>query len=202
MIAEVDWNAVRMLPIATASVFETAMRAAGNAQSSADGDQIDLEALIHGKSADEAQYILHKIVAAEIAAILRVTEDSITPEKVLKDVGLDSLMAMELGMSFQQKTGFDIPLSGVGEDTTVSDVVTRLRERVSKRSGGEEEAPQDEVLDRLVKSHSTQTQKAAAQGQRKTSRKRQCLPWGARSLVFWKKCGRPVKCPAAIAKRA
>jgi NADPH:quinone reductase-like Zn-dependent oxidoreductase/acyl carrier protein len=163
MIAEVDWNAVRMLPIATASVFETAMRSAGNAQSSADGDQIDLEALIHGKSADEAQSILHKIVAAEIAAILRVTEDSITPEKVLKDVGLDSLMAMELGMSFQQKTGFDIPLSGVGEDTTVSDVVTRLRERVSKRSGGEEEAPQDEVLDRLVKSHSTQSQKAAAQ---------------------------------------
>ncbi|TNM65379.1 type I polyketide synthase [Aliirhizobium smilacinae] len=163
MIAEVDWNAVRMLPISTASLFETAMRAAGNAQSSADGDPIDLEALIHGKSADEAQAILHKIVAAEIASILRVTEDSVTPEKVLKDVGLDSLMAMELGMSFQQKTGFDIPLSGVGEDTTVSDVVTRLRERVSKRSGGEEEAPQDEVLDRLVKSHSNQSQKAAAQ---------------------------------------
>ena len=163
MIAEVDWNAVRMLPISTASLFETAMRAAGNAQSSADGDRIDLEALIHGKSADEAQAILHKIVAAEIAAILRVTEDSVTPEKVLKDVGLDSLMAMELGMSFQQKTGFDIPLSGVGEDTTVSDVVTRLRERVSKRSGGEEEAPQDEVLDRLVKSHSNQSQRAAAQ---------------------------------------
>lgn len=164
MIAEVDWNAVRMLPISTASLFETAMRAAGNAQSSGDGDQIDLEALIEGKSADEAQAILHKIVAAEIAAILRVTEDSITPEKVLKDVGLDSLMAMELGMSFQQKTGFDIPLSGVGEDTTVSDVVTRLRERVSKRSGGEEETPQqDAVLDRLVKSHSTQSQKAASQ---------------------------------------
>lgn len=163
MIAEVDWNAVRMLPIATASLFETAMRAAGNTQSSADGDRIDLEALIEGKSVDEAQALLHKIVAAEIAAILRVTEDSITPEKVLKDVGLDSLMAMELGMSFQQKTGFDIPLSGVGEDTTVSDVVTRLRERVSKRSGGEEEAPQDEVLDRLVKSHSIQSQKAAVQ---------------------------------------
>ncbi|AYD00547.1 type I polyketide synthase [Neorhizobium sp. NCHU2750] len=163
MIAEVDWNAVRMLPIATASLFETAMRAAGSQQSSGDGDRIDLEELIRGKTADEAQALLHKIVAAEIAAILRVTEDSITPEKILKDVGLDSLMAMELGMSFQQKTGFDIPLSGVGEDTTVSDVVTRLRERVSKRSGGDEEAPQDEVLDRLVRSHSTQSEKAAAQ---------------------------------------
>jgi acyl transferase domain-containing protein/NADPH:quinone reductase-like Zn-dependent oxidoreductase/acyl carrier protein len=163
MIAEVDWNAVRMLPISSASLFEAAMRSAGNQQASSDGDQIDLEELIRGKSADEAQALLHRIVATEIAAILRVTEDSITPEKILKDVGLDSLMAMELGMSFQQKTGFDIPLSGVGEDTTVSDVVTRLRERVSKRSVGDEEAPQDEALDRLVKSHSTHSQKAASQ---------------------------------------
>ncbi|WP_445344462.1 KR domain-containing protein [Aliirhizobium terrae] len=162
MIAEVDWSAVRMLPIATSSLFETAMRAAGSQQAAADGDRIDLEELIRGKSIDEAQVLLHQVVAAEIATILRVTEDSITPEKILKDVGLDSLMAMELGMSFQQKTGFDIPLSGVGEDTTVSDVVTRLRERVSKRNDEDESGPQDEVLDRLVKSHSTQ-QKAAAQ---------------------------------------
>ncbi len=163
MIAEVDWGAVRMLPIATTSLFETAMRNAGSQQSAADGDRIDLEELIRGKSADEAQTLLYQLVASEIATILRVTEDSITPEKILKDVGLDSLMAMELGMSFQQKTGFDIPLSGVGEDTTVSDVVTRLRERVSKRNGEDEGAQQDEVLDRLVKSHSTQQQKAAAQ---------------------------------------
>eukprot|EP00913_Durusdinium_trenchii_P021304 g20017.t1 len=145
MIAEVDWGAVRMLPIANASIFEAAMRSAGSQQSSSEGDRIDLEELIRGKSADEAQTLLYRLVASEIATILRVTEDSITPEKILKDVGLDSLMAMELGMSFQQKTGYDIPLSGVGEDTTVSDVVTRLRERVSKRSG-EDEAPQDESV--------------------------------------------------------
>jgi acyl transferase domain-containing protein/NADPH:quinone reductase-like Zn-dependent oxidoreductase/acyl carrier protein/short-subunit dehydrogenase len=163
MIAEVDWQAVRMLPISNTSIFETAIRSAGSQQAAADGDRIDLEDMIRGKSADEAQLLLHTLVAAEIATILRITEDSITPEKVLKDIGLDSLMAMELGMSFQQKTGFDIPLSGVGEDTTVSDVVTRLRERVAKRNGEEEVAPQDDVIDRLVKSHSTPQQKAAAQ---------------------------------------
>ncbi|KQQ74293.1 beta-ketoacyl synthase [Rhizobium sp. Leaf321] len=161
MIAEVDWQAVRMLPISNASIFETAIRSAGNQQSASDGDRIDLEDLIRGKSADEAQQLLHNLVASEIATILRVTEDSITPEKVLKDIGLDSLMAMELGMSFQQKTGFDIPLSGVGEDTSVSDVVSRLRERVAKRNG-EDDTVQNEVIDRLVKSHSTQ-QKAATQ---------------------------------------
>ncbi len=163
MIAEVDWAAVRMLPISQASIFETAILSAGSQQSAAEGDRVDLEDMIRGKSSDEAQLLLHAIVAAEIASILRVTEDSVTPEKILKDIGLDSLMAMELGMSFQQKTGFDIPLSGVGEDTTVSDVVTRLRERVTKRNDGEEASAPDEVIDRLVKSHSTPQQKAAVQ---------------------------------------
>lgn len=167
MIAEVDWNAARMLPIARGAIFETILRQAGGSSAMADGDTIDLEELIRGKPAEEAQQILHALVAAEIAAILRVTEDSITPDKILKEIGLDSLMAMELGMGFQQKTGFDIPLSGVGDDTTVGDVVARLLERVSKHNDESEDATpaKSEVVDRLVKSHSvSREQKAATQG--------------------------------------
>ncbi|AVA21102.1 MULTISPECIES: type I polyketide synthase [unclassified Rhizobium] len=163
MIAEIDWSAARMLPIAARSLFEPLMRHAGDHQSLNDGDIIDLSELIKGKSEEEAQSALHVIVASEIAAILRVTEDTITPDKVLKDIGLDSLMAMELGMSFQQKTGFDIPLSGIGEGTTVSDVVSRLRDRVMNRGGGEVEgsaASEDQVVSRLVQSHSLQKKAA------------------------------------------
>jgi acyl transferase domain-containing protein/NADPH:quinone reductase-like Zn-dependent oxidoreductase/acyl carrier protein/short-subunit dehydrogenase len=166
MIAEVDWNAVRMLPISRSAIFETALRHAGSGNATAEGDTIDLEELIRGKSAEEAQQILHTLVAGEIASILRVTEDTITPDKILKEIGLDSLMAMELGMGFQQKTGFDIPLSGVGDDTTVGDVVTRLRERVTMHSDETEDATPAEngVVDKLVKSHSVaRQQKAAAQ---------------------------------------
>ncbi|MBB5572162.1 MULTISPECIES: type I polyketide synthase [Rhizobium] len=167
MIAEIDWSAARMLPIAARSLFEPLMRHARDHNSLNDGDIIDLGELIKGKSEDEAQAALHIVVASEIAAILRVTEDTITPDKVLKDIGLDSLMAMELGISFQQKTGFDIPLSGIGEGTTVSDVVSRLRDRVMNRSGGGGEvsaASEDQVVSRLVQSHSLQSpQKRAAQ---------------------------------------
>ncbi|NTF86801.1 SDR family NAD(P)-dependent oxidoreductase [Agrobacterium rhizogenes] len=164
MIAEIDWSTARMLPIAGRSLFEPLMRHAGSHQTLNDGDTIDLRELIKGKSEDEAQAALHVVVASEIAAILRVTEDTITPDKVLKDIGLDSLMAMELGMSFQQKTGFDIPLSGVGEGTTVSDVVSRLCDRVMNRSGEEaasSPAGEDQVVSRLVQSHSPQPKKAA-----------------------------------------
>jgi acyl carrier protein len=162
MIAEIDWNAARLLPIAGKSLFDTMIRQAGSNQSANDSETIDLEAMIKGKSDDEAQAILHKLVAAEIAAILRVTEDGITPDKILKDIGLDSLMAMELGMGFQQKTGFDIPLSGVSDGTTVGDVVGRLRERVANRtSGNESSAEAETVVSQLVQSHSVSQQKTA-----------------------------------------
>ena len=165
MIAEIDWNAVRLLPIAGRSLFEPLMRHAGGHQSLNEGDTIDLREMIKGKSEDEAQAALHALVASEIAAILRVTEDTVTPDKVLKDIGLDSLMAMELGMSFQQKTGFDIPLSGVGEGTTVSDVVSRLRDRVMNRGGGMEGSAvsEDEVVERLARSHTAGQEKRVAQ---------------------------------------
>ncbi|MFJ6326780.1 MULTISPECIES: type I polyketide synthase [unclassified Rhizobium] len=166
MIGEIDWNAVRLLPISGRSLFEPLMRHAGSHQSLNEGDSIDLVELIKGKSEEEAQAALHALVAAEIAAILRVTEDTVTPDKVLKDIGLDSLMAMELGMSFQQKTGFDIPLSGVGEGTTVSDVVSRLRDRVMNRGGDGGEAPpaiEDQVVERLTRSHTAEQEKRAVQ---------------------------------------
>ncbi|WP_176728040.1 acyl carrier protein, partial [Rhizobium sp. YK2] len=85
---------------------------------------------------------------------------------VLKDIGLDSLMAMELGMSFQQKTGFDIPLSGVGEGTTVGDVVSRLRDRVMNRNGDDangDAAGDDGVVERLARSHASDQEKRAVQ---------------------------------------
>ncbi|PST21171.1 beta-ketoacyl synthase [Rhizobium sp. JAB6] len=165
MIAEIDWNAARLLPIAGRSLFEPLMRHAGSHQALNEGNSIDLRELIRGKSEEEAQAALHALVAAEIAAILRVTEDTVTPDKVLKDIGLDSLMAMELGMSFQQKTGFDIPLSGVGEGTTVGYVVSRLRDRVMNRNGDSAagDVAGDEVVERLARSHAAEHEKRAVQ---------------------------------------
>ncbi|KAA1177761.1 acyltransferase domain-containing protein [Rhizobium tropici] len=166
MIGEIDWNAVRLLPIAGRSLFEPLMRHTGSHQALSEGDSIDLRELISGKSEEEAQAALHGLVAAEIAAILRVTQDTVTPDKILKDIGLDSLMAMELGMSFQQKTGFDIPLSGVGEGTTVGDVVSRLRDRVMNRNGDDvkgDAAGNDQIVERLARSHAAEQEKRAAQ---------------------------------------
>ncbi|WP_275788530.1 type I polyketide synthase [Pararhizobium gei] len=136
IIAELDWNAARSLPISKNALFEVIMRAADQASAGGEGHAMDLTAMIEGKTQQQAEDILYDLVAGEIAAILRVSKDTISPSKILKEIGLDSLMAVELGISFQQNTGFDMPLSGVADNTTVGDVARKLYEKVSKHGAG------------------------------------------------------------------
>jgi acyl transferase domain-containing protein/NADPH:quinone reductase-like Zn-dependent oxidoreductase/acyl carrier protein len=138
MIAELDWASASALPITAQPLFSAIPRNAAGGTSGGDGDQIDLAALVAGKSDEEAHAILHGFLAGEIAAILKVAEDSVKAEKVLKDIGLDSLMAMELGVGFQQKTGIDIPLSGMGDGATVGDIVQKLYEKVTANDNSDD----------------------------------------------------------------
>ncbi len=138
MIAELDWSSASALPITSQPLFSAIPRNAAGGSAGADGDQIDLAALVAGKSNEEAHVILHGFLAGEIAAILKVAEDSVKADKVLKDIGLDSLMAMELGVGFQQKTGIDIPLSGMGDGATVGDIVQKLYEKVTANDNADD----------------------------------------------------------------
>jgi len=167
MISEFDWSAARSLPVVKQSLFEVILRTADQYSSGGEGTTMDLVAMIEGKSPQEAEDILYELVASEIAAILRVSKDTISRNKILKEIGLDSLMAVELGMSFQQNTGFDMPLSGVADNTTVGDVARKLHEKVSKRDqgGDDKDEPGDsKLVHELTQRHvGTATEKAASQ---------------------------------------
>jgi phthiocerol/phenolphthiocerol synthesis type-I polyketide synthase C len=149
----IDWAAARNLKIVGSPLFEAMLRNAGVASSGSGAETIDLAALVGDKSEGEALQALYGLVAGEMAAILRVPENTLSRDKVLKDVGLDSLMAVELGLSFKEKTGFDIPLTSVSETTTIEHVVRKLYEKVA-RSGAEaqDDEPQNDV-DALAEQH-------------------------------------------------
>ncbi len=154
MISEIDWSAARNLPVARNALFEVILRSADQHASGAEGTKMDLVAMIEGKSPQEAEDILFDLVASEIAAILRVAKDTVTRGKILKEIGLDSLMAVELGISFQQNTGFDMPLSGVADNTTVGDVARKLYEKVSKRDQSDDaETADDKLVTELTQRH-------------------------------------------------
>lgn len=152
IVADLDWTIVSGLPIANQPLFSAVPRNTVISQGD-DGEQWDLPMMVSGKPAEEAYSILHRLLAGEIAGLLKVAEDSITPEKALKDIGLDSLMAMELGTGFQQKTGVDIPLAGMGENATVSDIVRKLYEKVLARRNTEETTSEAGLVEQLASKH-------------------------------------------------
>ena len=71
---------------------------------------MDLVALIEGKSREEAEQTHLRTGRQRNRRDPSGLEARYLRSKVLKEIGLDSLMAMELGMSFRQNTGFDMPL--------------------------------------------------------------------------------------------
>jgi NAD(P)-dependent dehydrogenase (short-subunit alcohol dehydrogenase family)/acyl carrier protein len=164
MISEFDWNAVRSLQIAKGGLFELIMRSADSRPGGAEAGELDLVAMTEGKSPQEAEDILFEVIATEIAAVLHVPRESILRNQVLKEIGMDSLMAMEVGLSFQQNTGFDMPLSGLTDNTTVGDIARRLLEKVSKRdlsADADEEVEEVKIFNDLSQRHVGQEQAAA-----------------------------------------
>ncbi|AZN72526.1 SDR family NAD(P)-dependent oxidoreductase [Georhizobium profundi] len=146
MISQIDWATAHNLALSKTPLFETVLRSVDQSALAADGGEIDLVAMIAGKSSDDAQQILYDLIAGEIAGILRIPIDSISRNRVLKEIGLDSLMAIEVGLGFQKRTGFEMPLSGVSDTTTVGDIAVKLYDRVQKAAGADdaEEQPAPE----------------------------------------------------------
>ena len=157
VVSEFDWGAAHHLRVVGEDLFEVIMRRASHNAGGSEGGDIDLAAMIDGKAQVEAQDILFDVVAQEIANILRVSRESISKDSVLKEIGLDSLMAVELGLNFEQNTGFDMPLSSLADNATVGDITRRLYEKVRSRSDTDEATADGSddlrILDELSRRH-------------------------------------------------
>ncbi|MBS3649508.1 SDR family NAD(P)-dependent oxidoreductase [Pseudaminobacter sp. 19-2017] len=161
-IADIDMGMARNLKTVSGPLFEIVARSSRGEVSGADGDTIDLAALVAGKAPEAGEKAIFQLVATEIASILRIPASDISPLKVIKDIGLDSLMAMELGMNFRQKTGFEMPLSSVTQSTTVGDVARKLYQKVVERSEPTQQQGVDAmVVDHLAALHANRAQAGA-----------------------------------------
>jgi phthiocerol/phenolphthiocerol synthesis type-I polyketide synthase C len=127
--AETSWNeARRFLPI-LASPFFAEIRADGG---SSPGDDSLIERLA-GLDAEAALALLKTAVAEEAANILRLPAAGIDPLRPLSEMGMDSLMAVELRLALESRLRIDLPLMSLAEGTSVASIAVRLASAVSAR---------------------------------------------------------------------
>ncbi|HEY1794715.1 MAG TPA: SDR family NAD(P)-dependent oxidoreductase [Stellaceae bacterium] len=134
--AETSWSeARRYLPILATSLFAE-IRGEASALPSDDslGERL---ATLDG---EEALSLLKSVVTEEAANILRLPAAGIDAQRPLSELGMDSLMAVELRLALENRVRIDLPIMSLAEGTSVASIAGRLAGAVVAR-------PQrDEVL--------------------------------------------------------
>jgi NADPH:quinone reductase-like Zn-dependent oxidoreductase/acyl carrier protein/ubiquinone/menaquinone biosynthesis C-methylase UbiE len=163
IVANFDWNALaRLLASAQSERFAILNRARKDHDSGSDGQ--DIHALITGKTPEQIRALVAEWVAQEVANILRTEVDRIETQRSLHDLGMDSLMAVELALGLEQRFGVQLPAMVLNDSPTVWNVAARI---VDKLTGGSEDlAEQDagHLVADVVRQHGDDMSEADLQG--------------------------------------
>lgn len=153
-IANFDWNTlVRLLPSSNCSRFTVLNRSLKN--TGLMNCESDFQALITGKPPEEVAAFVQQWVVQEVAQILAIAADRIDPSRSLHDMGLDSLMAVELALGLEQRFGIQLPVMMLNESPTAEKVTQRIVEKLLGRTDEQDLSTNtvDTVVRNLAKQH-------------------------------------------------
>jgi NADPH:quinone reductase-like Zn-dependent oxidoreductase/acyl carrier protein len=103
-------------------------------------EAVDVAAMLHGKSDAEAREIVTGLVARQVAAILRVAAEDLDARRPLAEIGMDSLMGLELKMAVEDRFGIEVPLMAMTASKSVADIVTHMMAQLQPRRADESAA--------------------------------------------------------------
>ena len=122
----------------------------------------DIASAIAGVTPEDALEIVIKMMRREVAQILRMPENQIDSDRQMGELGLDSLMALELQLGIERLAGVQIPLVGIN-NRRLSDVAAMVLHHL----GVEMPSEDDSILEmgdeaaRLYEMHVTDSSSAA-----------------------------------------
>lgn len=103
----------------------------------ADGATIDLHALAAKEGVEAARRKVADVISAQLARVLQLREEDISQVRPLGEIGLDSLMALELVMNLEESFGIHVPLGGASGGMTVSSIADQIIAHVGLEREGD-----------------------------------------------------------------
>jgi phthiocerol/phenolphthiocerol synthesis type-I polyketide synthase C len=140
---DLDWSTLsRSLPAAQAPKFSDLARLAAGDRGAHAGDSAqDLRRWLGQLPAEEALTELTALVRAEVAGILRIAPERIEPADSLLDLGMDSLMAVELATSIEARLDIRISALALSGGPTIETIVERIQRLLQPADGAVEATP-------------------------------------------------------------
>ena len=141
-VADFDWKVLsRLLPSAHASRFDELNRQFAQKQQGME-QEIDFRTLLADRTPAEAHELLREVVLQQVAQILSLGAERIDRNRSLHELGMDSLMMVELALGLEQQFGIRLPVMLLNEAPTIEQVTVRILDRLladetSEASGAE-----------------------------------------------------------------
>ncbi|WP_144107295.1 type I polyketide synthase [Paraburkholderia sp. BCC1886] len=163
-VVRLDWSAIsRGMPAAQARRY-TALQT-GDVADTPGEDGALLERL-RALPRPEAIALVETGLCAQIARILHMSPERIDLDRSVLDLGMDSLMGMELGMAIEESFGVKLSIMAIADGATVRTLAVRIVDLVDEREA-EEAAPDaanvsDEQVAALVAQHALNEDEARA----------------------------------------
>ena len=124
-IAPLTWSAARQhVPLLKAPAYRRLVEQ--DEATSNDGEKIDIVKLVADKSPEDARALVGGLIVDEIARVLRLPRDDIARGVPLSDIGLDSLMAVELALGLESRFVLDAPLTATASSFSVNELADHV----------------------------------------------------------------------------
>ncbi len=135
-VMELDWRALsRFLPSALSPKFSEL--AAQGSDTDADEDHAgDMQRLLAELSPEELMATFMAMLKAEIGEILRIPIDKIDETRSIYDMGLDSLMGVELVLAIESRFGIRLPVLALSESPTIIKLTEKVIAQVKNMNAG------------------------------------------------------------------
>ncbi|MFA5171064.1 MAG: type I polyketide synthase [Sulfuriferula sp.] len=154
-VLELDWKALaRFLPSANSAKFcEMAQQ---DQDSAADADNgADMQRLLAELTDDELQIAIIAMLKQEVGEILRVAPDKIDANRSIYDMGLDSLMGVELVVALESRFGIRLSVMALSTSPTIAKLAERLITQLKGSDKAETSAVQQQV-EQVAAQHGTE----------------------------------------------
>lgn len=150
----VDWNHVRELPVVRDARFAGIRALLGEVR--ADTDSI--RDVLAGKTEDEAVAFLTDLVASEVAKLMGIAVSELNTHQPVADLGMDSLMVVELAAALEERLGIKIPAVSLSGGATIRTMADRFWKMLNVTNEGEQ------ALDELAQRHGVELTRDLKEG--------------------------------------
>ncbi|BBB25118.1 type I polyketide synthase [Amphritea japonica] len=125
-VMELDWHSLsKFLPTSAHKKFREISLVAGENEQS-DEDTLDLEAMMRDMTEAEFHTTILDILTSELSEILMIPAAKLDPNKSIYDMGMDSLMGVELMTALEARMGIQVPVMALTETPMLSQLTSKI----------------------------------------------------------------------------